>query len=149
MVFLDYGIVGVAEYDYIDTGVEYGLESLGEIGVRGEMLGQGAELGDLLSHSRNHQIMDQAYGVPFEIQDSLFVHHPGVLFEMEVAFHFNGVHRCDRFQPVQARGNVDISSMEDRVHTLERFRDLWRWFRPNTGVMCVGYDAYFDSVYSS
>ena len=76
-------------------------------------------LGDFLDHTRYQQIMGQTYGVAFEFEHSGFVYHARISIEMSIGFHFNSVSRRDLFQPVKARGKVDVSCMEDHVYPVK------------------------------
>ena len=45
-------------------------------------------------------------------------------------------------------GSVNVSSMEDHIHALKRYGYFWWGQRPNTGVMCVRDDAYYQVGHS-
>ena len=83
------------------------------------MLGKRGIFGQLLGHTRNQQVVDYPDGVAFKFDHSMHVHHTVVFGEMRAGAQLHGVYRGNLFQPVQAFGLVDISSVDDYINPIK------------------------------
>ena len=126
LVLFDYGVMGMAENDYVDLCIEDSFEGFPKIVVWGKVFGKRTIFGDLLDHPWYLEVMGDTNRVSLKLDDAALIDDSGVFLEVLLSPHFHGVYWSDGFEPIETRRDVNIPGMDYRIYSFESCGDFGR-----------------------
>ena len=116
-MLLHHRVMRVAEYHNVYWGAEYALKRLGQAALRRELPRDGA-LHNLSAHTGNDEVVHHGECVSLQLEHALLF-DTRVVLEVGLGAKLDRHHRRDALQPVEARGYVYVTRVEDKLHALE------------------------------